>query len=109
MKKILSALALTAFLTGCGGGPSDAEIEGLIKAEIAKANELMASLGPLGKKGITEIVNISNHGCDSHKTMDGAYACDLEITSKNMLLGDNTERKIIDLAKTNGGKWYFVR
>jgi len=109
MKKILSALALTAFLTGCSGAPSDAEIEGLLKSEFAKANELMAGMGPLGKQGIIEIVNISNHGCDSHKTMDGAYTCDLETTIKNPMLGEQTERKMVGLAKTKAGKWYVVR
>lgn len=40
---LVACLCLPAFLTACGGGPSDSEIEKAVKAKMAESQSTMAS------------------------------------------------------------------
>lgn len=82
MRSIFAAvtgMALTAIaLTGCGSGPSEAEIEKVFKADLEQSTKQMTALGgaAMAKMLLPTLHGVKKLGCEK----DGpGYLCDLEL------------------------------
>jgi len=108
MKKKISVLMAAFIISACGllgTPPSDDEIKELFTKELAKVKKQM---GGFGGGFIPQLESLVNHGCESHTKMDGAYTCDLEVTTQSKIRGKNTARKMMSFAKSKEGDWYAV-
>ena len=105
MKKNIVFLALTLLVTGCSdAGPSESTITEMMNKEIAAANAL-----PFGNVMKLELTGLTSYGCEAHPTMQNAYACDVELTVKNALTGEQIKRENIVIARSSEGELYFVK
>lgn len=109
MKRMTLVAMATVMLLGCSAGPSEDEISAILMEQFEAANNMAGMLGSYGEQMKTELVSLTNHGCDDHETMDGAYTCDVEATIKSGMTGEQTNRSQISLAQSKEGKWYFVQ
>jgi hypothetical protein len=88
MLKKLAGVVLTTFLAACSSGPSESDIQAIVKKQIEESNKQMAAFGSIFGSGgeaaakafSAEVPGIKKLGCKE----DGerAYKCDLEISSK---------------------------
>jgi len=110
MKKKISIVMTAVIISACGlldTPPSDDEIRELFSKELAETNKQVSGFG--GKKIMTHLESLVNHGCEPHENMEGAYTCDLEMTMQSEMMGKKTGRTMVSFAKSKAGDWYGVQ
>ncbi|MGH8677260.1 MAG: hypothetical protein ACREUQ_02765 [Burkholderiales bacterium] len=96
--KTLLILSCLAGLTGCAGGPSDAEVEAAMKARIEDMNS------GSGEPGMS-VLSAKNTGCTGG-TADGTYVCDVDVEISMPPAGTIKKTAHLNMIQ-EGGAWTY--
>jgi hypothetical protein len=99
---------LTLALTGCSRGPSAAEVDQAVRAELEKTNSVMKQLGSMlfGEAGGTQVHEVKRLDCAEARDAAG-YNCDVEIDMTAPLVGRSKSVASLRFVKTTDG-WRVV-
>lgn len=104
--RIASCVVGLGALSACGNGPSEAEIERVVKATVAQEKAAMGRLVPGGRNVGPTVHAVKKLGCK--EASSNVYACDVEL-DVTPLVGERTKAPTtIRVAKGSDG-WAAMR
>jgi hypothetical protein len=95
LKLLLAAITL-ALLAGCGGGPTDADVEAAMKARI---NEMDSGADA------PSVTSAKNLGCTAG-SVDGTYSCEVEVELDMSPVGKTANIATLTMVQA-GDKWTY--
>lgn len=99
--KLATPFIATVFLFGCSKGPSESDIESVIKKNVQGYNSLIPRA--LGGNMKFEIHEVISHGCKEEKP--DVFDCDIEVDMTSPVLGRNKDRSNVEFVKRDG-EWH---